>query len=451
MNGANEIGVFGPALRWRRAKGWLRENGLTRRFALDSSWAFASQAVALPASLLETFLLARLLGVSNFGLLMVAVAVVELVYGVLDCRSGEVVIKYLPELRGGPGNLRGGALLRAVILIDALLAALGLLIILPVIQFLGGWLSVPREMLLPCLIVGIGSGLKLTMGSVGAYLRVMKRFPLAAQLGMAGTAIRILLLIVVVSWARSVPGACFALAGADTAMFLLLLAGLRYGLKRDALTLFDWSERLPREIFRAVIRFMFHTNLSITVRTLAKKGDVLLIAALSSTGVVALYKIAQRIAGSLMLVSDPLVTVVYPTLSRYHAEGRQMEIRKLLRLLTLGLASFALLFLIGFGLCGQWLLGVAAGRDFTASFRASMIMIGGSLLSMTFFWLRPILLVHGLTGRLVIIGIVATCLKFAVLFAFVPFLGLGGAAWSYVVYSVVVVVGSLIPQKNVLV
>ncbi len=98
--------------RWPQAKQWLRENGLTRHFAVDSGWAVTSEAFGVLASLVETFLLARILGVSNFGILMLMTALVSLVYGILDCRSGEVVIKYLPELKRAGGTETTGALLR---------------------------------------------------------------------------------------------------------------------------------------------------------------------------------------------------------------------------------------------------------------------------------------------------------------------------------------------------
>lgn len=439
-----KAGASGIAGAWWRAKAWLQDNGLTRRLAVDSGWAFGSQVLGLAASLVETFLLARLLGVEQFGVLMVLVAAVGLVYGVLDCRSGEVVIKHLPELRQAVGNPRGVALLRTVLAIDALLAAIGFLLMLVVVRFLGSWLSLPQGSLALCVLLAMGAGLLLTTGSVGAYLRVTKRFPLAAQLSMAGSLVRIVLLLVVVSLLPTVSGGCLALAGADVAMWLLLMAGFRCAMRQEGLRLFDSSERLPRDTLRAVLRFMFHTNLSLTLRTLAKKGDVIVIAALSSTTVVALYKVAQRIAGSLMLVSDPMVTVVYPTLSRYSAQGRQSEIRKLLRLLSYGLGSVALLFLVGFSFAGEWLIGATAGPEFKASTQSCLIMIGGSLLSMVFFWTRPMLLVHDLTGRLLLVNVAATGLRFGALLALLPLLGVAGAAWSFLAYNAASVGGFLL-------
>jgi O-antigen/teichoic acid export membrane protein len=217
-------------------------------------------------------------------------------------------------------------------------------------------------------------------------------------------------------------------------MFLQLLFGLNLGLSKDGVRLYSRAQPLSAVTKRALIRFMVHTNLALTIRVFAKKGDVLVIAALSSPSVVALYKIAMRIADSLMLISDPLVTVTYPTLSRYNAEGRPNRDEEPYPIAVSKHGMCLGLSLMIFALFGKWLIGIAAGQDFTAAFSACSIMMGGALLSMVFFWVRPLLLVHAKTGKLLIISLISTGLRFALLAAFIPLWGLSGAAWSFVAY-----------------
>jgi O-antigen/teichoic acid export membrane protein len=439
---SNKLEVL--ADRWMQTRRWFSDNGLSRRLAINSSWAISSQLFALAAVLIETFLLARILGISSFGILMLMVAVVELVYGVLDCRSGEVVIKYLPELKRIAGDQATSALLYTVILIDVCLAIIGFALIWLSVKFFGFWVSIPAHYLSSCLYLAVGYGLVLTMRSIGSYLRVIDRFPLAAKLAIAGSTARIIFIIMLIPFNPNVQGACVAIGGAEAAMFTMLFSGLLIGIRKNNARPFAMTLKLPNGMAAKVFRFMFHTNLSLTLRVIAKKGDVIAIAALSSTGVVALYKIAMRLAGTLMLIGDPLVTVLYPTLSQYYAQGRYHDIRRLIRLLTVGAASAAFLLLIAFAFLGEWLIGLFAGRDFIVAYHGSMIMIGAALLATAFFWTRPLQLVYEQTGQLLIIGIIATVLRFAGITALVPILGLAGAAWSFVIYNLAAILGSLI-------
>src|SRR5262245_5747359 len=74
-------------------------DGALRAVLRDGGWAAAGQVVHAFVALAETLLLARFLNVDMFGAFVIIASAVELIFGALDFRAGEAVIKFAPELR----------------------------------------------------------------------------------------------------------------------------------------------------------------------------------------------------------------------------------------------------------------------------------------------------------------------------------------------------------------
>ncbi len=397
------------------------------------------QAIAVAVSFLETILLARYLEVSQLGLFLILLAACELTFGLLDCRSGEAVIKFLPEFQEAGGQRLVGAMMRCIILVDSLLGVMGFAVVCGLAVGCGRWFPSLAEHGGLMMAIAAGYAVKATMSSAGSYLRVTRAFPLAVKVGMLASLLRLCLLVAMVLTSPSLRNACVVVALAEGVTGICLLVALLWRTRHDGITV--WGRRLgvPRHKLVPIIRFMVQTNLAVTIRVLAKKGDVIAIAALSSSSVVALYKIALRLAGTALLFSDPLVTVVYPTLSRLSASGKHKEIRTLIGFLSRIFALAAVCLIIGFALFGRSLFGWVLGSQYQAAFPAALVMLTGFCFTLVFFWTRPLMLVHGLTLQNLNIGVVAIVAQYMGLVLLVPKFGPVGGAVSVVAYQVTAV------------
>src|SRR5207249_781688 len=96
-------------------------------------------------------------------------------------------------------------------------------------------------------------------------------------------------------------------------------------LRRNGLHLRKSPTKLIGDIRRPLTTFLISSNLVGTLRTLSTKMDTLVIVGLTSPAVGAIYKVSARLAGSLIVFSDPLLVAVYPELSHLQANGRLME------------------------------------------------------------------------------------------------------------------------------
>ncbi|MGH7450810.1 MAG: lipopolysaccharide biosynthesis protein [bacterium] len=416
-----------------------RSDVVLRSVLKNSGWAATGQAVSAVVALGETILLARFLSIEMFGVFIVLASTTELIFGLLDFRTGEAVIKFLPELRQSRGIDAVSAFLRLVFMVDGVVAVAGFIIIITFGYFILQWLALPTQYRFLLVILGGGVALKTVVRSVGSYLRVAGSFSLSIKLGMVSMVFRLILLTIAVIIAPEIPTVSLAIALSDGVFFALLLTAAIVSF--HSLNLHPW--RVPISLIarerKAMATFLLSTNLAGTFRILSTKLDVIVIAALSSPAVVALYKVATRIAGTLMLFSDPLLVAVYPEMSQLHAKKAIAQLNKIVTVLTKILAIFAALLIIFFALFGKWMLGTLAGMQYVNAQPVALIMLIGTSLSMIFFWARPLLLVYGMASKVVLVALVALVVQFGCLFLMVPVMGVEGAGVALALYYFIMV------------
>lgn len=413
-----------------------RTDHLWRALLKNIGWAAVGQAFGAGAALIETVLLARFLGLEKFGAFAVIFSATELIFGLLDFRTGEAVTKFLPEFRQARDNKPVVAFLRLIFAVDGAVAVSGICATLAFSSVAPKWLSVSSELAHLLIILALGAATKTVVRSVGAILRVTGAFALATKLGIISNLARLLLVGMGAAMAPTIATISWMAALSDFTFCLLMLAGFvssapsRSSHTADAGILFDRVRR------QSVFKFLFSTNLASTLRTLSTKLDVLVIAALTSIGVVALYKVAARIAGTLLLFSDPLLIAVYPEIAQLHAVKAVTRLKSMLVIFTKVLSVFAGVMILAFVCCGETIIRKLVGLEYATAYPITLAMLAGASIAMIFFWARPLLLVYGMANQLVIVGLIVVCVKFAALYLLVPIWGALGAGLAFSLYYV---------------
>lgn len=404
---------------------------LRRSVLKNSGWAISLQGVNALVALAETVLLARYLSLDTFGALIVLISAVDFVFGLLDFRTGQAVIRFVPEL-GTQAKERVAGFLKMMLLIDVSIAMVGFL---GIALFGSGIAHVAdlsdgfRDLMI---VLALGGALKSLVRSAGSYLRVSGAFGAASTLSMISALVRIAIMTTILLPGPSLASIAFGIVASDSLFFVLMavasfLEARRNGQNPLAARLSDIS----REERKRIWSFLFSTNVESTVKTVSGKVDVLLLAVITTPAAVAIYKVATRIAGTLLLFSDPLLMAIYPEMSKADAEGRMDEMRRLLRGITRWLAVAGGIGITVFALFGRELLEWLAGVDYAAAHPAALIMTAGTSLAMIFFWARPLLLVRSRSRALVGVISVAASTQFLLFALFAPSLGAIGGAIGY--------------------
>jgi O-antigen/teichoic acid export membrane protein len=150
------------------------------------------------------------------------------------------------------------------------------------------------------------------------------------------------------------------------------------------------------------------------------------------------------------MFSDPLLTAVYPEISRLSATGEQKKIRGLLIMLTKILFLVCTTYFVGMYFFGGYILGIL-GKEYISALNVILVMIIGVSSAVIFFWARPMLLVHGKASKTIWATLISISLQFSLLYFLVPKYGELGAgiasASSYIVAVIVFLI--FLTQKTI--
>lgn len=419
-------------------------DSVLRAVLKNAGWAVTGQGVAAVCLFAETILLARCLSPDVFGQFLILVSAVELVFGLLDFRSGEAVVKFTPELEGWGGGGAVSAFLRLIVLFDSTMALIGWCAVGLFGMAIVGWASMPGIPLSLLLVLATGSALKTTVRSFGSYLRVSGEFPKSVKLGMLSAILRLLFIACAVVWLPTLTTAVWAAAFADVAFFVLISSYTFASFRARKYDLLKSSLKRISSRQKAIFTFLLSNNLAGTLRTISTKVDVIVLASLSTPSMVALYKFSVRMAGMLLMFSDPLLVAVYPEMSQFHARNALSTMKKTLLMLTVSLATIAAAIIIGFLVIGGPVVEILAGEEYVRAGSLISIMFAGTGAAMIFFWARPLLLIYGQAGKLVVIALIALGVQFGSLYLLVPLLDAYGAALSFAFYYLTGVLLSLL-------
>ena len=399
-----------------------------RRLAGRSAWTVASTAVTTIAVFVETIVLARHFGVEQYGVLLLAIAIPELILQVLDFRIKDALTVYLSEALESGSHAVAVALLKLFWLIDVLVGVVALAIVLLVAGLAAEHLMDDADAAELIRIYALGLAISTLDGASGTVLRVLDRFSVAFWAGSVSMLVRVGLVLLAVSVSGTLESVTWArVAGEVTltvvmgAITLRLLKPLLGGHVKAPISLL--ADRR-----REISRFLLSTNLTGIVKTVSMKLDTILLAAFLSPAAVGLYRFALQFARAPVQLADALYSAVFPTVARGLSTGRRSAVRHMLKrtshLLALGMAVVLVVGLV----FGGDLLTLAGGDQYSGGATAFGIALVGVAPYFVFFWLRPVLLSSGHPDVILRTSTVVVAMQMALVVALVPLWGIEGAA-----------------------
>lgn len=395
-----------------------------RRLLSNSAWLLGARGVNSLLALLESVLLARLLGVEGYGVLGVVMTAVHLTNRLTSFRMNEFVVKYLSEALVRKDRALAGAILKAGLLTEAASSILAFVILLLGGRLIAGsFLHDPQTATLLWIygLVILGNAVEeSTRGALQVFnkfakeavLRVLRRSLIVLGIGIAywlgGGLLEVLLAYVV---GLSVAG------GAQT-----WIAGREASLQ---IAPGWWRQPLSRlgDRRRELTRFAVATNLSATTGLIIKESDLLWVALFRSTPEAGYYHLARTLLRIPFAAVSPLATVIYPELARSLGAGLIGRTRKLLRQGSLIASAWIVPTAVALTVLAPWLIQRFYGEEFLPAAPAVWWLLPGISLANIFFWTKPTLLALGRPGVALRISLLQAGLKVALALSLVPVWG----------------------------
>ncbi len=415
-------------------------NELIQRVLKNSGYLFSATGIAAALSMVQSILVARLLGVTDFGILGTITLFTSVVNKFASFRMSELVIKYVGEYTVEGDETRAAAVFKSAGILETLTSffAFGLIWLLAPLgaQYLAKdsgatfWFVIYGLIVLANFMAESSTGL----------IQIFDRFKIIAGITIGQSILTL-----------SLVGLVFINQGGLFEIVLAYMGGKIAGAIASAtaavvLATHQWGAgwwRAPVSLLKdrtnEIVRFAFSTNISATINLVNKDGELLWVSALTGPTGAGYYKLALSLANLIQLPVSPLPQATYPELSREVAGKNWDNMSYVLRqgsLMAFAYSAIAGLFLLIFG---RPLIAFLYTPEFLPSFPALIILMVGLLVANTFYWNRISLLSLGLADYPAKINSIAAVFKIIGILAIVPIYGyLGSAALlsSYYIFSV---------------
>lgn len=210
----------------------------------------------------------------------------------------------------------------------------------------------------------------------GGFLQGLKR-PVQAQLG-ARLALPLLVMMMIGGLALIVDSPLEAIHGmgvtaaALTGTLLLVAALVRRALPGE--TVGCTVEREEAEWWQVSLAMLFIT----AVNLVQTQTDIVMLGLLRDTDLSGIYSAASKVAEFVAFGLTAANAAAGPLIAGFHARGDREAIQRLLRLIAWGVVAFVIPAAGVLALLGEWVLSLF-GEGFDAGYRALLILMGGQV------------------------------------------------------------------------
>ena len=325
----------------------IKTDALFKRVLRNSSYLFSSAVIVSGLGFVQSILLARFLGVEQYGVLVLTMTYVMAVNQLLDFRVWETVIKYVSEFWVKGDKARAWATVKLAYWIDfltgvsafsvAVLAAplAASLLHRSEIASLAGIFALK---LLFSTINGTSGGIlrvfdKFNWISIQAVIQAAITLGLVASVLFAGYGIKEVLVAYIIS------------------AFVGTLIFSYFSLKVIHSNMWDVRKRgrisLLRGRFREIGWFLFHTNLGAFWGMIIRRFDILILGHFRSATEVGYFKMAKTFVQLVARIHDPLYDSIFPEITRLWAKGNVKQFNGFLKRVTVLMSSVFIPIVVG--------------------------------------------------------------------------------------------------------
>ncbi|MGQ0792886.1 MAG: flippase [Deltaproteobacteria bacterium] len=418
----------------------------TNKLYRNASWLFGGKTAASVFTAIQTVILARALGVSDYGLLALIIAYVDILNQFFDFRVWETATKYIGGYLGRGESNKARSMIKLSYIIDISSGFLALGVAIASAKYIS-----QRFILAPeayYFIYFYSASLLIDTANQTSYaiLRVLDKFKTIAYLSTVHQIIRLLLVCAALWVDGSIKGVLLAYVASSFIGFALRMFVVARALKERGLDSW-WSSdlNLIRNQWRGISWFLGNTSLTATLK-LAGDNQLGLMALGYFAGreSVAYYKVAKSLVKVMTRIMDPLYEAIYPELVKISARNSLKDFKQLLKDSTVKLMKFSIPAAALIIIFSDLVIGILFGEEYIPASGVMRIVAIAVLITQVSFWINPALLAFGRPGLRTVMLVISSIAYVALLFALAPDYAHVGAAFAFLGYSAVKVLTSFV-------
>lgn len=413
----------------------VRPKEMTRRLFLNASWLLGGKTASSVFSAIQTVVVARMLGVSEYGLLALIIAYVDILNQLFDFRVWETATKYIGTFWTSGEKEKTRSMIKLSYIVDISSGIVAFLIAIATAGIASRYLiSSPQAQILIC-IYALSLLIDTANSTSDAILRVFDRFKTIAFIASLNNLIRLIMVSTVLYLGMGIKGVLLSYIAASFVGFTLRLLAVAKTLKDIGIERW-WSARLDliRQHWKGIAWFLGNTSLTGTIKMANDNYlGVLVLGYLAGKESVAYYKVAKSVVKLINRITDPLYEAIYPELVKLFSLGAIEDIKRLLKEATKNLGKVIVPIAAFIFIFSYHILYFVFGAKYTPSSIALKLITVATLISLLTFWINPAFLAIEKVGLRNVIAIGSTltylllllplAIKYSYIGAAIAFLG----------------------------
>lgn len=405
----------------------------------NAAWLLGGNSAAGIFAAIETVVIARLLGVSNYGLLALAIAYVEFLNAFFDFGVWETATKYLETFWSNGESAKARSIIKLSYVVDISSGIIAFLFAILTAKIANKYLIHSPQASALISIYALSLLINTANFTSDAILRVFDKFKNIAFINSLQVFSRVSLVTIVLLLGMGIKGVISSYVLASFFGFSIRIWLVSKTMHEHKLQ--GWWKAnlfLIKDQWKGIAWFLSNTSF---IGTLQMANDrflgILVLGYFSGKDAVAYYKIARSIVKVMTRFSDPLYQAIYPELVRIFNQNALEDFLYLLKYSLRILLKFTIpLAIITLIFTDQIIISLF-GKEFLPAVNALRIITVAIVISQLTFWISPALLAIGKPGLRTFVEVISYSIYIGLLFLLVPNYSYMGAAIAFLGHAIV--------------
>ena len=419
---------------------------LTKNLLRNASWLFSGSMATSLFALAEPILIARFLGVEQFGLFCLIISYVGIISRLIDLRSPEAVVRYVGQCRELGEKNKALSFIKFFYLLDLLVGVIAVGACL-VLAGVANDLFIHSENAFKFTLVYslslLVSGINM---SSEAVLRVFDRFKTTAFVRASRTGFRVVLVAACLIGGFGIGGILVCYVATAFVFFIVLQIIVSRVLEREGFR--NWTTAKISDLrtdVSEVRSFVLTLTFSGFLNNILNRQSVpmLVLGYFAGKEAVGFYGVAASFSGVRGKLRIPINQTVYPALVTARSQGSQEDFSRIISYSTKNFLKIFLPLGLVFLLFADKIILILFGGAYQPATLAMRIIVISEVLSGFYFWIDSVEMALDKLRQRIIRVAVSSASYLIMLFMLVQPYSYEGAAASRLVPSILIFVFSL--------
>jgi O-antigen/teichoic acid export membrane protein len=415
------------------------EKTIRNRLFRNASWLFGGKTIAGAFSALQTVIIARMLGVDDYGLLALVTAYVEILNNFFDFKVWETATKYIGTFWAKGEKGKTLSMIKLSYIIDISSGILAFIIAILTAKIASSYVIHSPQAYTLIWAYSLSLLIKTANSTSDAILRVFDKFKRIAFVSSFISLFNLVLVSLLLYLGMGINGVLFSYVLASFLDFSIGIWVVSKTLGENQLTGWWRSDlSLVRDQWKGIAWFLGNTSLAATLKMANDNFlGILVLGYYSGKEGAAYYKIAKSFVKLMTRIMGPLYEAIYPELVRISSLNALKDFKKLLKYSTKNLMRFTIPVAIVILIFSDPIITLIFGKEYLPASNPLRIVTLAVLITHLTFWVNPALLAFGRPGLRTLIGAASTTSYIVLLFFLVPSFSYIGAAFAFLGYAIV--------------